>query len=272
MASTLHDRPAVAPPPAAPRNVVAQRLRRLGPRERAIWAVVILLLALLPAVVSAARPETVRSDVLLQPAAGETARAEAMADYARRVVAVPFVQVRIAAERNRYWSLIGLRPVRVGVAAAGPGAQGVRLTVAARTPKEARNVNAVVAEQVTALSRGAAGRRASARAGLRTIERTLRDSQLEPARRAQLVAQRRFVAVQARQERGVVALRVARPATKPAGDRIDRLVWPVASDGVPRADPLWAGFAGLLLGLALCALWLALPAGRRPARSAATGE
>jgi hypothetical protein len=28
---------------------------------------------------------------------------------------------------------------------------------------------------------------------------------------------------------------------------------------VPRPNPLWAGFVGLLLGVALCALWLALP-------------
>ena len=274
MASTLHDRPAAAspPPPSTPRTAVADRLRRVGPREWAVWAVVILVLAIVPALVSAARPQTVRSDVVLEPAAGASARPGAMAGYARAVLHLPVVQSHIAAQRNRYWNLIGLRHVDVDVAAVGAGGQGVRLTVAERTPGKARGLAGIVAEQLAAQSREAAPRRARARAGVRAIDRALQAPGLTAARRAELVAQREFIAAQARQDRGAIALRVARPATLPAGDRVDRLVSPVAPDGVPRPDPLWAGFAGLLLGLALCALWLALPAGRRADGSAPPGE
>lgn len=274
MASTLHDPapPAAAPAPAASRTVVAERLRRLSPRERAVWAAVILALALLPALVSAARSETVRSDVVLEPVRGTRTAAGTMAAYARRVVALPLVQSRIAANRNRYWNVIGLRHAEVDVAAAGPGGRAVRLSVPARSSGDARDLAGIVAAQVAAQSRGAASRRGGARAGLRAIDRRLRDAALSPARRSELLAQRRFIVTQARQEHGAVPLRVTRPPTLPAGDRIDRVVAKVAPDGAPRPSPLWAGFAGLLLGLALCSLWLALPAGRRADGPAPPGE
>ena len=274
MASTLHDPapPAAAPAPATPPTVVADPLGRLGPRGRAVWAVVILALAVVPALVSAARSETVQSDVLLEPVAGASARDGAMAAYARRVLALPVVQGRIASQRNRYWFLIGLRHVDVDVRAEGPGGERVRLSVADRTPGKARDLAHSVARQLVAQSRGAAARRSSTRAGLRVVDRALQDPALTAARRAQLESQRRFIVVQGRQDEGVVELRIARPATLPAGDRIARAVSKVAPEGVPRPNPLWAGFAGLLLGLALCALWLALPAGRRASGPAPPGE
>jgi hypothetical protein len=234
--------------------------------------VVILALAIVPALVSAARPQTVRSDVVLEPAAGASARPGTMARYARIVLHLPVVQSHIAAQRNRYWNFIGLRRVDVDVAAAGAGGQGVRLTVADRTPGKARDLAGIVAVQLVAQSRGAARRRARARAGVRGIDRALQAPGLTADRRTQLAAQREFIAAQARQERGATALRIARPAVLPAGDRVDRLVSAVAPDGLPSPDPLWAGFAGLLLGLALCALWLALPAGRRADSPPPPGE
>jgi hypothetical protein len=266
MASTLHDPapPAAAPAAATARTVVADRLRRLSPRGWAIWATVILTLALVPALVSAARPKTVRSDVVLEPVAGTRTGAGTMAAYARRFLAFPLVQSSIAARRSRYWSVIGLRHVDVDVAAAGPGGGGVRLSVPAGIPGDARDLAGIVAAQVTAHSRGAGSRRAGARANLRAIDRRLRAGGLTTARRAELVAQRKFMVTQVRQERGAVALRVAHRPTRPDGDRIDRAVSKVAADGAPRPSPLWAGVAGLLLGVSLFALWLAVPADRRP--------
>ena len=139
----------------------------------------------------------------------------------------------------------------------------MRLSVADRTPREARDLANSVAREVAAQSRGAAARRASGLGALKVVDRALQDPDLTAARRAELVAQRRFILTQSRLDEGVVALRLARPATLPAGDRLDRAVSKVAPDGVPRPDPLWAGFAGLLLGVALCSVWLALPPGRR---------
>jgi hypothetical protein len=265
MASTLHDRaPAAAPPPPAPRGtVVADRLRRLGRRERAIWAVAILVLALVPALVSAARSDTVRSEVLLEPAPGERARPGVMADYVRTVVNLPVVQGRIAFRRSRDWFLVGLRHADVDVDAAGRGGRGVRLTVTERTRRKARDLAFIVAREVRARSRGAARRLSSGLAGLKVIDRALRNRVLPAARRRELLAQRRFILVQARQDAKGASLEITRPPTLPAGDRIDRIVTKVAPDGAPHPHPLWAGFAGLLLGLALCGLWLALPAGRR---------
>jgi hypothetical protein len=265
MASTLHDRPAAAASPAAPRGrVVADRLRRLGPRERAVWAVAVLALALVPALVSAARSETVRSEVLLEPAPGQTARPGAMAGYVRTALDQPVLQGRIAFRRSRDWFLIGLRHADVDVRAAGAGNRGVLLSVPERTRRKAHDLAFIVAREIRARSRGAAERRRSGLAALKVIDRALADPALPAARRARLTAQRRFVITQAREDTGVAALEVTRPATLPDGDRIDRLVSKVAPDGAPHPDPLWAGFAGLLLGLALCGLWLALPA-RRPA-------
>jgi hypothetical protein len=265
MASTLHD-PARTAPPAAPggrRSLVAGRLRELGPRQRAVWGVVMLVLALGPAVVSAARPEQVRSYVFLEPVAGATAREGDVADYTRRILRLNLVQNTIAGTRSRYWTLLGLGRVHVDVHPAGPGGQGVRLSVLGRTRAEARDLANATAAQVTARSRGTIARRTRARAGLRKLDKARRDPHLTRARRSGLEAYRRFVAFDDGLEAGAVDLRVARPATVPADDRISRLVSKVAPDGVPRPNPLWAGFAGLLLGLALCSLWLALPPGRR---------
>jgi hypothetical protein len=255
---------AAAPRPATPRDVLADRFRRLSPRQRAIWAAVILGLALVPALISASRPENVRSAVLLEPAAGQKAPTGVMANYLRSVVNVPIVQSRVAWSRSRYWDLIGLEHVDVDVQEAGPDGQGVRLTVADRTPRKARDLATAVAAEVVYQTRRAASRRASARGGVLFIDHALRNPNLSHARRAELITQRQLVATQAHQLRNAVEARISRPATMPAGDRIDRVVSKAAPGGVPRPNPIWAGLAGLFVGLALCALRLALPATRAP--------
>jgi hypothetical protein len=137
--------------------------------------------------------------------------------------------------------------------------------VPGRTPGEAQEVAAVVAREAVVRSRGAADRRVQARSALLLVEKALRNPDLTPGRRSELERQREFITVQGRQDIGVAPLRVVAPPTRPDGGVVDRLAREVVSDGVPRPNPLWAGFVGLLLGLALCALWLALPVrGRGP--------
>src|SRR4051812_9646874 len=121
MAFALRDpTPAAAtPPPPTRRSVMAERVRRLSPRQRAIWAAMILGLALVPALISASRPKDVRSNVLLEPVTGQRAPRGVMAGYARSVLRAPVVQSRIAWTRSRYWNLIGLEHVDVNVQAAG---------------------------------------------------------------------------------------------------------------------------------------------------------
>jgi hypothetical protein len=265
MASTLHDPEAPTPPPAAPpRSLFTRRLPALGAHQMAFLGVFLLAMTLIPIVVTATRPERVTSEVVIEPVAGSKVSEGATAAYARRVLHLTLVQHTIAATRSRYWTLLGLGHVDVDVEAVGRGGQAAKLSVAGRTRAEAEKLANAAAVAVTARSRGALARRARARAKLRRLARALRDPDLSPERRSQLIGTRRFIGFDARLDAGAVALRVARPATRPAGDRIDRVVSKVARDGAPRPSPLWAGFAGLLLGLSLCALWLAVPTDRRP--------
>ena len=263
MASTLHDPKAPTPAPAAtPRSRLSRRLPALGSHQLAFLGIFLLAMTLIPILVTGARSKQVTSEVVVEPVAGSKVSEGATAAYARRVLRLNLVQHTIAATRSRYWTLIGLGHVDVDVEAVGRGGQGAKLIVAGRTRAEAQRLANAAALSVAARSRDAPARHARARAKLRKLAQALRDPGLSPQRRSQLIATRQFIGFDARLDAGAVALRVARPATRPAGDRIDRVVSKVAPDGAPRPSPLWAGVAGLLLGLSLCALWLAVPPGR----------
>jgi hypothetical protein len=238
----------------------------------AFLGVFVIAMTLVPIFVSATRPTQVTSEVVIEPVAGSKVSEGATAAYARRVLRLNLVQHTIAATRSRYWTLIGLGHVDVDVEAVGRGGQAAKLSVADRTRAEAQKLANAAALAVTARSRGAPARHARARAKLRKLAQALRDPGVSPKRRSQLIATRQFIGFDARLDAGAVALRVAGPATRPAGDRIDRVVSAVAPDLAPRPSPLWAGVAGLLLGLSLCALWLAVPPGRRTGGPAPPGE
>ena len=266
MASALRD---PAPPATAPaatrRSVLSGRLDRLGRRERVVMALAVLALAVVPALVSALRPATLWSETRLAPEPGERARPGLMAPLIERWVSLPVVQDRIAFTRSRWYWLVDLDLADVEASPAGPGGQGAFVRVPGRTPGEAQEVAEVVARQLVKHFRGAAKRREGTRRALLVVDKALRDPDLTPARRDELLRQRRFINVQARGDEGVAALRVVSRPTRPDGGVVDGVTRRVVSDGVPRPHPLWAGLAGLLMGLALCALWLALPVrGRAP--------
>jgi len=252
MASTLHD-PAL---PAATRRTPARLGRR---RHLLVMALVVVVLTLVPAAVSSLRPATVHSEVRLVPERGQQTRTGAVASLVEQRVNQPGVRNRIVTARRRSAWIVDLALTDVRATPAAPSGQGALISVPGATPGEARDVARLVAREVIARAGGAAARRAEARRAVAAVERALHQRGLTPARRTELESQRRFITVQALQDAGLTPVRVAAGPTRPEGDLVDRVVRPVISDGVPRPNPLWAGFVGLLLGVALCALWLALP-------------
>jgi hypothetical protein len=266
MASTLRDAPPqAAPPPPTPRSAVSERWRRLGRRERVVMALAVVALALVPALFSALRPATLYSEMRLSPELGERAAPGRMAPYIERMVVSRGVRDRIAGTRSRWYWLVDLELTEVRATPAAPGGQGAFVRVPGSTPGEAQEVARVIARHAIAQSRDAATRRATTRAALAMVDRALRRPGLSAARQAELERQRTFIVVQGRNQRGVAPLQLASGPTRPDGGVVDSLARNVVAEGVPRPNPLWAGLVGLLLGLALCALWLALPVrGRSP--------
>ncbi len=265
MAFALRDRPRPSPgSPAGRSATIVRRLRGLAPRERALLALAVLLLTLVPVAVSLARPAVRWSELVVAPAAGAPTARGSPAEQVSRLVRDRSFQARVDDERDSAWFTLESRLDDVEVSAVAGDPSRVRIRVPARTRAEALGVARSVAAVLTAQGRTAPRMVAVGRARLREIDAALR-GRPAPARRRQLLTERRFIGVAIA---NVVAVEVVDPPSRPSRTATEALIEKLDESGAPRPSPLWAGLAGLLLGLALCCLWLARPSDERAGRDA----
>jgi hypothetical protein len=241
MASALHDRPRPSP-------------RRPAGR-RATLALAVLLLALVPVGISLARPAVRWSELAVARAGGGSTPRGSLVEHVRRLLRDGGFRARVADDQDSPWFAYESRLGDVDVSPAAQDPSRVRIRVPARTRTQALGIARSVAAVITAQGRAAPEMVAIGRARLREVEAALRDP-LTPARRRELVAERRFIGVALA---NVVPLEVVDPPSVPARTTVEALIETLDESGAPRPSPLWAGLAGLLLGLALCCLWLARP-------------
>jgi hypothetical protein len=265
MASALRDRPRPSPGrPAGRSAAIVRRLRGLAPRQRALLALALLLLTLVPVAVSLARPAVRWSELVVTPAPAALTPRGSASEQMGRLLRDRSFRARVADERDSTWFVLESRLDDVDVAAVAGDPSRARVRVPARTRAEALGVARSVAAVITAQGRAAPKMLAVARARLREIAEALGDRPA-PARRRQLLTERRFIGVAIG---NLVALEVVEPPSLPSRTTTEALIEQLDESGAPRPSPLWAGLAGLLLGLALCCLWLARPSDERAGRDA----
>jgi hypothetical protein len=233
------------------------RSRRPATGERLLLGLVIALLTVVPALVAAARPSSYRSEVELRVPQPEARRLEPPRAYVTSFVGGPILRGHMMELLGDAWPQYRPLSERIAVTA-GRREDGGRVIVAvpAERPSQARELAGFVAEKLLADAALKYPARRRARAALARVERALREPGLEPARRRELLARRRSAEATAAVYVPIVPLRASGPATQPKLSGIDSAVRRLLGHDQPPPSPLWSGFAGLLLALALCALWL----------------
>ena len=209
----------------------------------------------MPVAISLARPAVRWSELVVAPVAGATTSRGSPTEQVSRLLRDRAFRARVADERDSTWFALESRLDDVDVSAVAGDSSRVRVRVPARTRAEALGAARAVAAAITAQSRTVPKMVAVGRARLREIDAALR-ARPAPARRRQLVTERRFIGVAIA---NVVALEVVDPPSLPSRTTAEALIEQLDESGAPRPSPVWAGLAGLLLGLALCCLWLARP-------------
>jgi hypothetical protein len=253
---------------------VADRIRRLSTRERAVLALMTGALALGPVLVSLQRDATYRSRVEFGVASTDRAAPERSTAYVAKWAREPQLRSRLTRvdglDRPTADSLVD--GIEVTSGAPRGGKPTVVVSVPAATPGRAHELASLVAAAVSGESARVQRVVTRARAYLARARKALRDAELSPERRAALLERARFTRVAAEDYRGVGALEVAAPPTQPLASGLDRVIDDLVPGDAPRPSPVFAGATGLILGLTLGLLWTLLgpPRGsRRVARSTA---
>ena len=253
MALALRDRtgPAQAPDSRGRTAGARARWRAVPPRTRAVLALVVIVLTAAPVAVTLARPDSFHATFVVAQHDASQVSDVSLDERVTRAAGGIEARRRIVALRDASgWSLPKVIPDPI--VGRGPRPGTVRVTFRADTAQESQDLARVVASVITTQRRRIVRKRAAEIGRLREVESALERRDLSRARRARLREEAAFIRASLP---GLVALRVSDPpsAVRPAGliDRLD-------TSGVPRPDPVWAGAVGLMLGLALCSLWLAL--------------
>jgi hypothetical protein len=264
MASTLRD-PAPAPNRlAAAAAPLSERLGRVPRRERVLLAVVLLILTVVPAAIAAARSSEVRVELALERAAPGFSAPQGVPAYVRSMLRGSRLREHVAGVTGRSWRDLedhydAIEVVRRGA----PGHREVVMRVPADTVRDAEKLaDAIVGKLDIDAELQVNGRTLLARIG-----RRLRDENLSEAVRRRLITQRLFARAGLRSFRNDIPLRASRPVTEAPRGTVDRAIDSLPGENPPYRSPVWTGLAGLLLGLALCSLWLLArsPAPREPA-------
>jgi len=244
-------RPASVPDAGGQAWGVRGRLRAVPPRTRAALALVVVVLTAAPVAMTLARPDTFTSTFTVAQQHASQVSYLSLDERVTRMIRGIETQRRIAALRDaRGWSPteVSLDPM------VDPGSRPgtVRVTIPADTSQRSQALARVVADAIAAQGRRTSRRRAAALDRRREIEVMLDRRDVSRAQRSRLRDEAAFIRGGLP---GLVALRISDPPTAvPPTGLVDRL----NPSGVPRPDPVWAGAVGLMLGLALCSLWITL--------------
>jgi hypothetical protein len=229
---------------------------RVGRRERVLLVVLVAVMALAPALVALARETSHRATVELLVANEGDDAADAIG-YVRSQLVNPFVRNSIVKQVGAAWAGEPEFYGDIGVAAGADGdPPSVRLTASGDSPAEARRVADIAAREIVAGTQQRARRMERGERILTTIERRLAEGDLSARQRRSLRGRAAFIRAEAAGLESVVALRVAGEASSSSLGLADRVIDALRPGGAPRPQPIWAGIAGLITGLALCALWL----------------
>jgi hypothetical protein len=255
-------RPTSAPDSGGPTAGVSARLRAMPPRTRAVLALVVVVLTAAPAAITLARADTFTSTLVVAQQDASQASDVPLIERVTRTARGFETRRRIVALRDAPgWSLP--EDIPNPIVGAGPRPGTARVTIPADTTREALDVARVTAGVITAQARRISRARAAALDRRRAIDSALGRRDVSRARRSRLREEAEFIRASLP---GLVALRISDPpaAVQPTGliDRLD-------PGGIPRPDPVWAGAVGLMLGLALCSLWLTLSGRSSSAREQA---
>ena len=254
MASVLDSPPSEADRRPPRLDATPASTRRRTAREALALGAVVVLLTTVPAVVSLLRHTSYRAEAVLVPVSRGTSAAEALSS-ARRQATAPGLRITVAADKGRAWTTYSHYFERITVQA-GSG-RSVVLSVPAATPKEATATAGFVVERLALVTRDI--RRASmvGTDRIRAIDTLLRTAPRSARQRRRLVGERHFLRVYlASLGRRSVPFQTQGQIRGPRLNAVDRAFERLHAEDLPRAAPGWAALAGLLLGLALSALWL----------------
>ena len=233
---------------------VGGRWRALRPVERVLLGLLVAVLAVVPALVTGRRSSSYRSEVALAVVSPPPAGAADPVARVRLQVNSRFVQGLMAARAGGSVGALPAGARTVGVRRAADGS--IVLSVPGTDPSSARRLADQIASGLADQSRLAAASRKQMARKLAMIDRALRAPGLTAARRRRLVAERRFAGIALQGQRQSAEFAVRRVATTPRRNAVDRVVAGVHAGDATTPPALWAGIAGLLLGLALSGVWL----------------
>jgi hypothetical protein len=246
-------------------STLGLRLRSLPARWYLLWAVVLVVVAAVPAAVNAARPSEHTASVEAFLTGPSAARSPAgRTAYLRALLADPRLAQDAKTISGQDVDPASLRD-RIDFK---PTSRSVVITVRADTPQHARDLANALAYAFA----NASGRRLSARAQaqLVRVRAGLQSRPLKRRRRIALrAAERKLESAAANPGASVVF--GPRPSTAKPDQRLDRWLDDLPGPYPPRRDPLWAALAGLLVGCAFCLASLLLWARGQPRPAPADG-
>jgi hypothetical protein len=232
---------------------------------RVLLAALVAALVIVPAVVTSERSATYRSEVTLAASRQAADPGGNPVAYVRSQLNSRLVRGLIAAQSG---GSFGALP-EAGSARVRGGAGGtITLSVPGPTPTTARTLADRIALGLAAQSRESAARHRALEAQRTVVAAGLRMKGLSSRDRRELRLQLRFVTAALTRRSGGVDLEVARRASLPERNVVDRAMAAAGIGDAATPSPVWAGMAGLLLGLALCCVWLVA---RQPGAAPRTG-
>lgn len=240
---------------AGTRREVLTAVRRVPVRHRVVLLAVVTVLTLVPALFSIARMQS-SVDVDLYPVPGVRQAPGQPVRYVQRVLpTIPFLSA-LSSRPGNPPNPSFYRSIAVSPDANRPGA--VRLTVLSPTPNQAAVALRFAAAEIASLSSTSSSNWFRVRDVLPQFARALARHDLSSVARRSILTQETFA-------------RAATAGKPPAGPleagkvttTVHGLPAKIIADlpGNPRQpSPFWAGAAGFILGIALCATWIYMTA------------
>jgi hypothetical protein len=238
--------------------------RRLAMVTRGQWAFAMLFLFLLMAVpvgLTLARAERFDSRIqVFESIEGPEARAFQTSSDLESYVSTLAMTARVTKTAER---LVDFPLDRSTVAdntrvAPGDSSTNVFLITSGTTPKRAEQLANVVGRLVVDESRHDSEARIRSR--LQRLLGRAAEPDLSHKDRTSIPRRIEEVVAKLRDPRPPITLREKRASTPAVTATIDKLVQRLPGDFPPSPSPAWAGLAGLLLAVALLAVWLLVPA------------